>query len=341
MSARTVALETVAPHRPRSDAGPAEDQGQGGATSNPGAPSRLSTFAVGTALRLLRALPRRARERFAAFVGWAVWTLGIRRAVAIDNVRHAFPERSALEHRGIARAAFRSMSTAMLESVTSDLLSDEEIERAVSVMDWKGLDVLLATHQPVLIASAHLGSWELFAEVMARRGYVFSAVVRPLAGAFNQWLVKSRERAGVELIFQRGALRNMLKAMRRGRAVVQLIDQALPGPEALWVPFFGRPASTTPAISMAALRSGAPVYVVVAVRQQGQLEMKVEGPVPMPELATRRESLAAHTAALTAILEGHVRAHPEQWLWLHRRWKGPRGEASQGNQIASRNSTPA
>ena len=303
MSARTVALET-APH------------------PGPGAPSRLATFVVGASLRVLRALPRTARERFAAFVGWAVWSLGIRRAVALDNVRHAFPEKPAAEHRRIARAAFRSMSTAMLESVTSDLLTDAEVERAVCVMNWKGLDVLLAAHQPVLIASAHLGSWELFAEVMARRGHVFSAVVRPLAGAFNEWLVKSRERAGVELIFQRGALRNMLKAMRRGRAVVQLIDQALPGPEALWVPFFGRPVSTTPAISMAALRSGAPVYVVVAVRKEGQLEMRVEGPVPMPDLSTRRESLEAHTAALTAIVERQVRANPEQWLWLHRRWKG-------------------
>lgn len=316
MSARTLALADGTP----SQKGPA---------------FRLATWAVGTALHLLRRLPRRARERFAAFVGWAVWALRVRRGVALDNVRHAFPELTPPEHRRIVRAAFGSMSRAMLESVTSDLLTDAEVDRAVSVADWKGLDVLLAAHQPVLIASAHLGSWELFAEVMARRGHVFSAVVRPLSGAFNEWLVRSREHAGVELIFQRGALRNMLKAMRRGRAVVQLIDQALPGPEALWVPFFGRPASTTPAISMAALRSGAPVYVVVAVRHEGQLQMRVEGPIAVPDKPTRRESLEAHTAALTKTIETFVRQHPEQWLWLHRRWKRPTA------QIASRSNTPA
>lgn len=302
MSARTAALESPRPELPRA--------------------SRFSTALVGLALGLLRALPRGARERFAAFVGWLVWSLRIRRGVALENLRLAFPEKSAAERRLIARAAFISMARAMLDSVTSDLLSQAELERAVSVADWKGLDGLLAAHQPVLIASAHLGSWELFAEVMARRGHVFSAVVRPLSGAFNEWLVRNRERAGVELILQRGALRNMLKAMRRGRAVVQLIDQALPGPEALWVPFFGRPASTTPAISMAALRSGAPVYVVVAVRHQGQLQMHVEGPIGVPERPSRREALEAHTAELTAILERQVRRYPEQWLWLHRRWKG-------------------
>jgi Kdo2-lipid IVA lauroyltransferase/acyltransferase len=304
------------------------------APSLPRRASRAATFLVGSALQLLRMAPRRARERFAAFVGWAVWALHIRRGVALENVRHAFPELPEGEHQRITRAAFSSMSAAMLESVTSDLLSDAEVERAVRVAEWKGLDTLLAAHQPVLIASAHLGSWELFAEVMARRGHVFSAVVRPLSGAFNEWLVRSRERAGVELIHQRGALRNMLKAMRRGRAVVQLIDQALPGPEAVWVPFFGRPASTTPAISMAALRSGAPVYVVVAVRHEGRLEMLVEGPVPVPDRPTRREALEAHTAAITSILEGFVRRFPEQWLWLHRRWKS-------APQIASRNNTPA
>lgn len=291
--------------------------------------------AVGGALRLLRALPRFLRLAFGGFVGWFVWAFRIRRAVALDNVRRAFPERSAGDHASIVRGAYRSMALAMLDSVTSDLLSAQEIEAAVTVPDWKGLDALLAARKPVLIASAHLGSWELFAEVMARRGYVFSAVVRPLNGAFNEWLVRSRERSGVELITQRGALRNMLKALKRGRAVVQLIDQALPGREAVWVPFFGRPASTTPAVSMAALRSGAPVYVVVAVREGDRLRMLVDGPIAVPEQGSRHQRIEAHTAALTASLERQIRTHPEQWLWLHRRWKG------QPPQIDSRNSTPA
>ncbi len=295
-------------------------------------PSRV---AVGGSLALLRSLPRPLREAFARFVGWFAWTFHIRRAIAFDNVRHAFPALSPAEHRRVVRKAYGALSQAMLESVTSDLLSASELDQLVQVDDWKGLDALLAARQPVLIASAHLGSWELFAEVMARRGFVFSAVVRPLAGAFNEWLVRSRKRAGVELLLQRGALRGMLKALKRGRAVVQLIDQALPGREAVWVPFFGRPASTTPAISMAALRSGAPVYVVIAVREAGRLRMSVDGPIALPAGDDRRAIIEAHTAQLTAVIEGHVRAHPEQWLWLHRRWKGA------PPQIDKRSSTPA
>lgn len=280
--------------------------------------------AVGFGVWFLRALPRNLGTAFAAFIGWLAWALRIRRRVALENLAHAFPEKTEAERKTIARGAFRAMAVAMYESLSSDQLSSAALDEAVRVVDWKGLEELLKARKPVLIASAHLGSWELFAEVMARRGYVFSAVVRPLSGAFNEWLVKSRERAGVELIHPRGAVRSMLKALKRGRAVVQLIDQALPTNEAVWVPFFGRPASTTPALSLAALRSGAPVYVVVATREGAGLKMSVEGPVPMPTMEDRHAAVEAHAAALTKILEDKVRASPEQWLWLHRRWKPKR-----------------
>lgn len=304
---------------------------------------RFASVLVGLVLAAVRALPVRTRQSIVRGLAAVVWALGIRRGVALDNVRQAFPEKTEADHRRIARGAYTSMGLAMLDSVTSDLIPDSELQQTVAVVDWKGLDGILARREPVLVASAHLGSWELFAEVMARRGHVFSAVVRPLRGAFNETLVQSRVDAGVELILQRGALKRMLTALERGRAVVQLIDQALPAKEALWVPFFGRLASTTPALSMAALKSGAPVFVVVAVREGDRLQMFVEGPIPVPALDDRREAIAAHTAELTAILERYIRLYPSQWLWLHRRWKGkaPLAVGSGGDQIASRNNTPA
>lgn len=285
----------------------------------PGGP--LGRLAVGLALALLRALPRGALRGLAGALAWLAWTLRLRRAVALDNLAHAFPEKSPAERTAIARGAYRNMALAALEAVTSDLVPEAELARAVAVADWKGLDALLDAKQPALIASGHLGSWELFAEVMARRGYAVSAVVRPLAGAFNEWVVKNRGRAGVELILQRGALGGMLKALKRGRPVVQLIDQVLPARHGVFVPFFGRPASTTPALSVAALRSGAPVYVVLALREGAGLTMHVEGPLPVPHTGDRRADIAAHTAQLTAVLERYIRQAPDQWLWLHRRWK--------------------
>jgi KDO2-lipid IV(A) lauroyltransferase len=285
----------------------------------PGGP--LGRFAVGLLLRWVRWLSPDTRTALATALARVVWALGIRRAVALDNLRHALPEVDEAARRAIARGVYRSLALAAVEAVTSDLLPDEALARAVAVADWRGLDRLLDARQPVLLASAHLGSWELFAEVMARRGYVFSAVVRPLAGAFNEWVVKNRKAAGVELILQRGALKRMVSALERGRAVVQLIDQVLPAKDGVFVPFFGRLASTTPAIAMAARLTKAPVYVVAAVRDGEGLRMLVEGPVPMRHSADRDGDLVANTAALTSIIEAWIRQYPDQWLWLHRRWK--------------------
>jgi len=292
----------------------------------PGGP--LGRALVSLVVGLVRSWSKATRDSVASFVATLAWTLRIRRGVTLDNLAHAYPEKSEAERVTIARGAYRTMALAALEAITSDLLSDEAIARAVSTVDWKGLDQLIASGKPALVVSGHLGSWELFAEVMARRGYVFSAVVRPLAGAFNEWVVKNRQQAGVELILQRGALGGMLKALKRGRCVVQLIDQSLGAREALWVPFFGRLASTTPAISMAAIRSQVPVYLVVALREADGLKMYVEGPVPVPEREDRHQAMFEHTAELTRLLETYVRKAPEQWLWLHRRWKGQPPRAS-------------
>jgi KDO2-lipid IV(A) lauroyltransferase len=285
----------------------------------PGGP--LGRFFVGLVLGWVRWLSPSTRGALAAGLSQLVWWLGIRRGVALENLRRALPELDEAGRRRIARGVYQSLALAALEAVTSDLLPDAALQRAVEVVDWKGLDRVLAARQPVLIASAHLGSWELFAEVMARRGHVFSAVVRPLAGAFNEWVVKNRKAAGVELILQRGALKRMVSALERGRAVVQLIDQVLPAKDGVFVPFFGRPASTTPAIAMAARLTKAPVYVVAAVRDGDGLRMLVEGPVAMRLSDDRDADLVANTAALTAIIEGWIRQYPDQWLWLHRRWK--------------------
>ena len=284
----------------------------------PGGP--LATVVVGLLVALVRALPKRLREGLAKTAADIAFLLGIRRRVTLDNLRAAFPEWSEPERRSTARRAYRNMAVAALESLTSDEVPDDELESAVVVEDWGELGKALEAGG-VLIASAHLGSWELLAEVMARRKVKVTAVVRPLAGAFNARVVKARQAAGVELILQRGALGNMIKAVRRGRCVVQLIDQALPPDDGVFVPFFGREVSTTPALSMAALRTKAPVFVALTAREGDALRFIFEGPIAVPDTGDRRADVTAHAAALTAVIERYIRRYPDQWLWLHRRWK--------------------
>jgi KDO2-lipid IV(A) lauroyltransferase len=103
--------------------------------------------------------------------------------------------------------------------------------------------------------------------------------------------------------------------------VTFLIDQGLPSKSALFVPFFGQLAATTPALSMAALRSEAPVLVVMAAREGERLRVMIEGPFPVQRSGDVDQNLLAHTQAVTRAVEQLIRRYPEQWLWLHRRWK--------------------
>jgi KDO2-lipid IV(A) lauroyltransferase len=293
----------------------------------------LSRLMAGLLVALIRAVPDGPRRGMARGVGSLAYLLGIRRRVALENLRAAFPERTESELRRIARGAYRNLALGALEALTVNQLSDAALAQAVVTDDWAPIEAAYQAGRGLLVASAHFGSWELFAEVMSRRGHKLSAVVRPLRGAFNERLVESRRASGIGLIAPRGAIRESVKALRQGSAVAMLIDQAIAAKASAAVPFFGRLASTTLALSAAARRSGAPAFVVMAAREGGRLRMFVEGPFPVPDTGDPRADLIAHTARLTSVIESYVRRYPEQWLWLHRRWKAT-------PQMAMRSPTP-
>jgi Kdo2-lipid IVA lauroyltransferase/acyltransferase len=172
-----------------------------------------------------------------------------------------------------------------------------------------------------LLATAHFGNWETLGEMLIRRGVPLNALVRPLKGALNTRIAETRLRVGAGLIYPKGAIQESYAALQRGESVYMLLDQALPAKAAVFVPFFGRLASTTPALAVAAQRTGMPVYVVMGIRNaEGRVQMHVEGPIEPPARGTPAP-FVEHTARVTAALERTIRQHPEQWLWLHRRWK--------------------
>ncbi|MFZ5469592.1 MAG: lysophospholipid acyltransferase family protein [Myxococcota bacterium] len=281
----------------------------------------VGTFFARCVVSTLRALPRAAHRVLAHAVGALAYGLGIRRGVTLENLGHAFPERTEAERRRIARDAYVNMALAAIEALTSSRLTDDEVEQAVVLENWAPLQAAIDAGKGVLVATAHFGSWELFANLMVRRGVPLSAVVRPLRGAFNARIVESRQKVGLGLILQRGAVSEVSRAVGEGRVVAQLVDQVLPATKGVFVPFFGRPASTTPGLSVVAQRTGAPVFVVLAARDGGRLRVFVEGPVQAPKTGDRQRDLEAHVAQMTAIIERYIRRYPDQWLWLHRRWK--------------------
>jgi Kdo2-lipid IVA lauroyltransferase/acyltransferase len=266
-------------------------------------------------------LPSRARVLLATLVGRLAYLLGIRRRLTLANLAWAFPQWSVAERSAVARRTYANLAQTALDAVLAEQLPPDVLVRTVAPQDALRLKRALAPGRGMLLVTAHLGNWELLGAVAVALGLPLNAVVRPLKGAFNAEVVASRLRAGMQLIHQRNALRGTLAALRRGGAVAVVLDQSIAGKRALFVPFFGRPAATTPLVSVAALHSGAPVFLAFAPREAGALRVQIEGPIPVLSTGDRARDVWTHTASLTAAIERVIRAHPDQWLWLHRRWK--------------------
>ncbi len=291
--------------------------------------SALGRAVVRLFLAVLRVVPAGLREALARTVGRVIFSLGLRRRLTLEQLGWAFPSWNATERRRVAGRTYQHMATAALDAALSQDLSSEALASNVLREESLAIEGALQGGRGVLLATGHFGNWELLGEGLTRQGIPLHAVVRPLKGAFNAEVVAGRVRAGMRLISPHNALRGTLAQLRRNQAVAVLFDQAIGGKHALFVPFFGRPAATTPLLSTAAMLSGAPVLVVLARRVGGVLHVKVEGPFPVPSTGNRARDLWAHTATLTEALERQIRGAPDQWLWLHRRWKlaPPPGEA--------------
>jgi KDO2-lipid IV(A) lauroyltransferase len=149
------------------------------------------------------------------------------------------------------------------------------------------------------------------------------------AGANDAWR-RARARTGVEeLVVKKGeTLKAAVRALRQGRVLGYVIDQNQPRHRAIFPTFFGVPAATSPAPAILAIRTGAAVIFIVAVAQaDGRHRVVIEGPLRVPRTGDRGRDVLAFMQDLNDRLERMVRAHPEQWYWLHRRWKTRPGEA--------------
>ncbi len=288
-------------------------------------------------LRLLQRLPRGFLLSLGRGLGSLAYLLGIRRGIALDNLARAFPEKSHRERRRIARAAYRSAGAGMLGLLAVPRIPAADIDRLVEYQGWELVDRLLAEGRGLVVASAHLGSWEMLAAAYARRGAPVSLVTRVLKGGINRALVNVRAQTGLKEIAPRGALRAGVAALKRGEMVVNLIDQNMLPKRGVFVDFFGHAASTTPAPALMSRRAGAPVVVILAVNlPDGRIRACVEGPFPVPSSGRIGTDVRAHTQALTEVVERYVRQYPEQWLWLHRRWKTrPAATEPQGKVAAA------
>jgi KDO2-lipid IV(A) lauroyltransferase len=187
---------------------------------------------------------------------------------------------------------------------------------------WNILEERLARGHGLILVSGHVGNWELGGAYLAARGLPVSVVARHMANPLvDRYLTETRERIGLDVIHDEVAVRRVPRALRAGRAVAFLVDQAAIGLASTWVPFFGRLAKTPRGPAVFALRLDAPVvFGGVSRLPSGRFRFSFEA-LDVPRTGVLDADVDAIVTRYTGVLESFVRTVPEQYLWQHRRWK--------------------
>ena len=268
-------------------------------------------------------LPRGAAAALGASAAAAYTRLSSRRrAILLDNLRRAFPEKTPHEIETIARDSVRSFGAVLMDFLALSRSSEAAIRSRVRIVNREIYDGARGLHRGVLLMSAHLGGWELGAIIGAILGEPIVPIVRPLDNPLlDRELARLRTRFGLRLIQKRAAAKEILKALRADEAVAILIDQSVVAREAVFVPFFGRTAATSPAVALFQQKTGAPVVpVFVWPEPGGRYRVEFEPAILAEEFAGDDATLRA-TTRFTAVTEAAIRRDPAAWLWMHDRWR--------------------
>jgi KDO2-lipid IV(A) lauroyltransferase len=268
---------------------------------------------------------RRALYALGALMASLAWLLGVRRRVVLANLRLAFPGWTEGERRAVARATFRNLGRLAPEFLLVPRLTRAELDRIFVYDGWERFEAARARGRGVIACTAHFGNFELLAAAHNLRGVPITMVSRKMgkSGANDLWR-RGRARAGVEdLVVRKGeTLAAARRALAAGRVLGYVIDQNQPRRRAIFPTFFGVPAATSPTPAVLARRTGAAVIFILAVPLgDGRHRVLIEGPLDPPDTGDHRRDALLFMQDLNDRLERCVREHPDQWYWLHRRWK--------------------
>jgi len=240
------------------------------------------------------------------------------------NLALAFPEKTTSERRRIVRKVFTSLGRQFAEVCLFPKYTSENVSRTVAYDGYENFDRASQRGKGVLFLTGHIGGWELSAFSHSLYGHPLHFVMRPLDNPYLDSLVRRyRTMHGNTPILKHDPARELLRAMRAGATVGILMDTNMTPPEGVFVDFFGIPACTASGLARIALRTDAAVVPGFTVWDPvlRKYRLRFEPPVPLIRTGDNEADILANTARFTKVIEDVVRRYPDQWLWVHRRWK--------------------
>ncbi|MGC2108765.1 MAG: lysophospholipid acyltransferase family protein [Candidatus Korobacteraceae bacterium] len=287
--------------------------------------NRLQYWPVALLVRVIGALPRPLAHGAGILIGRLVYLLHPRlRRVGLRNLQLAFPEKPPAERRRILRGVYVSLGRLLGEAC---LFPSYTPRNASEIAVYQGFENFEAAEQRgkgVLLLTGHFGGWEVGSFFHSIMGHPMQIVVRPLDNPYVDALVtRYRGLHGNTMIGKNDFARGLIAAMRENQTVGILMDTNMTPPQGVFVPFFGIPACTASGLARIAVHTGATVVPAFTIWDPVLRKYRVEfdRPVELVRSGDDDADVLANTAAFTRIMEEYVRRYPDQWLWVHRRWK--------------------
>ncbi len=284
----------------------------------------LQYLAIRGIVSVLRLIGWRAASQVGALLGRLAYSpVGIRRRVVQRHIAAAFPDYTPAQVERTAIAAYESLGRTSIETAVLAGTSPERITQLISeTHNWELFEQARAQGKGVILATGHLGNWELGGAYFAARGVPVAAITRRMQNPlFDRYLRGTRASLGVEVIHDAVAVRRVPRALGEQKMIAFLCDQDGIGLASTFVPFFGRPARTPRGPGVFALRLGVPVLFACCVRKpDGTYRIAFEN-VPVTNTGHREHDVDEIVAGFTRQLEAAVRETPGQYFWHHRRWK--------------------
>jgi Kdo2-lipid IVA lauroyltransferase/acyltransferase len=292
---------------------------------------KLEYAAAWPFIKLLGILPRPLARAFAITISQFVYLFHVRlRNVGMRNLEMAFPEKSEKERKRILRAEFTSLGRQLAELCQFPRYRLENIDEVVVYQHLENYERAYARGKGVLFLTAHFGGWELSAFAHSLHGHRVNIVMRPMDNPFlDRMLQNYRTMHGNKVVPKDDFVRGLLAAMKAGETVGILMDTNMTPPQGVFVDFFGIPACTASGLARIALRTDAAVVPGFTIWDEplGKYRLRFDPALELVRTGDLEADIVSNTQKFTKVIEDYVRKYPEQWLWVHRRWKTrPQGE---------------
>ena len=283
------------------------------------------------AVKAIGVLPRPLARATGIAIAQTVYLLHVRlRRVGMRNLAMAFPETSQRERRRILRGEFTSLGRQLAEVCLFPRYTRENVSQVVVYEGFENYERAYNRGKGVLFLTAHLGGWELSAFTHSLHGHPLHIVMRPLDNErLDRFIRDYRTMHGNTTVDKDEFVRGLLSATKAGETVGILMDTNMTPPQGVFVPFFGISACTASGLARIALRTDAAVVPGFTIWDPvlGKYRLRFDPAVSLIRTGNVEEDVIANTARFTKVIEDYVRRYPEQWLWVHRRWKTrPEGE---------------